>query len=101
MRLSIVLFTLLLQPEAARAACQAGDLACLQPAVASSFEDSNVCSCEAELAVDGLPGTRWGSTLRSDPQWIYVNLGTPTTFDSVKLRWEAAYGKNYEVSGYP
>jgi hypothetical protein len=67
MRLSIVLFTLLLQPEAA-AACKAGDLACNSGAnpraVASSFENSNGCTaCEAALAVDGLPGTRWGSTL--------------------------------------
>ncbi|GII80865.1 penicillin acylase [Sphaerisporangium rufum] len=50
----------------------------------------------AANAVDGDPATRWSSN-RSDDQWLRVDLGAARTVARVVLRWEAAYGKAYEV----
>jgi beta-glucanase (GH16 family) len=47
-------------------------------------------------AVDGNTGTRWSSAF-SDPQWIYVDLGTPRNITRVLLNWEAAYGRSYSI----
>jgi hypothetical protein len=46
--------------------------------------------------------SRWASVYAGDPlvadvQWIYVDLGAPTTFNAVTLRWEAAYGAAYKI----
>ncbi|MBI4320986.1 MAG: discoidin domain-containing protein [Chloroflexi bacterium] len=64
-----------------------------RPAVASSMESS---SLGATLAVDGNGGTRWASR-NSDPQWIYVDLGTTYNVSKVVLKWETAYGRDYQV----
>jgi hypothetical protein len=40
--------------------------------------------------------TRW-SSLFSDPQWIYVDLGATYTINRVVLRWEVAYGRSYTI----
>jgi hypothetical protein len=40
--------------------------------------------------------SRWTS-LASDPQWIYVDLGATSTIDRVRLYWDAAYGKSYRI----
>jgi len=64
-----------------------------QPTVASSLETSLLA---ASNAVDGNLSTRWSSQF-SDPQWIYVDLGQIYTISEVVLRWETAYGKNYQV----
>jgi F5/8 type C domain len=50
----------------------------------------------AAHAVDGDPKTRWGSAF-SDPQWLAVDLGAPASLGRVRLNWEAAYAKDYEV----
>jgi hypothetical protein len=50
----------------------------------------------AAKAVDGDMNTRWESAT-SDPQWIYVDLGTTCTITQVVLYWEAAYGKAYKI----
>ncbi|MEU4541683.1 discoidin domain-containing protein, partial [Streptosporangium sp. NPDC023825] len=47
-------------------------------------------------AVDGNPATRWSSAY-SDPQWITVDLGATRSISRVRLNWEAAYGKAYQV----
>src|SRR6478735_1441227 len=47
-------------------------------------------------AVDGNTGTRWASQF-SDAQWLQVDLGATATIDNVQLRWEAAYGKAFQV----
>jgi beta-glucosidase len=71
----------------------APDLALGQAVAASSIEGPGL---EPENAVDGDSGTRWASAF-SDPQWIYVDLGTPTLVDQVLLNWEAAFGSAYEI----
>jgi len=47
-------------------------------------------------AVDGNSSTRWASAY-SDPQWIQVDLGASYNINRVKLTWEAAYGKDYQI----
>jgi hypothetical protein len=49
-----------------------------------------------ERAVDGDDKTRWSSCFR-DPQWLAVDLGTETAIGRVRLNWEAAYAKDYEL----
>jgi len=48
------------------------------------------------FAVDGDPATRWSSTF-SDDEWIYVDLGQTIAVGEVILRWETAYGADYDV----
>ena len=48
----------------------------------------------AAKAFDGDGGTRWASA-SSDPQWIYVDLGSAKTITQIKLNWETACGKDY------
>ncbi|MEK8104778.1 discoidin domain-containing protein [Micromonospora sp. M12] len=47
-------------------------------------------------AVDGSLTTRWSSTF-SDPQWLRVDLGSPTAIGRVKLSWESAYSSAYQI----
>lgn len=49
------------------------------------------------FAVDGDPRTRWSSAF-NDPQWIGVDLGRLWLLTQVTLRWEAAYGVEYDVA---
>ncbi|WP_339244487.1 discoidin domain-containing protein [Paenibacillus sp. FSL R10-2796] len=60
---------------------------------ASSSPNAQVA---AGYAVDGDPASRWGSEA-SDPQWIYVDLGSSYKVNRVKLNWEAAYSKSYKI----
>jgi hypothetical protein len=69
------------------------DLALNQPVFASSIECSPF---SAANAVDGDSGTRWSSQF-SDPQWIYVDLGSTFAISEVKLNWENAAGKDYQI----
>jgi beta-glucosidase len=62
---------------------------------------TTVSSAEAvgtpgSAAVDGNATTRWSSTF-SDPQWIYVDLGQSYNINRVKITWEAALGKDYQI----
>jgi hypothetical protein len=69
------------------------NLALGKPATASTLQDSDHL---AGNATDGNPSTRWAST-RSDPQWIYVDLGASYVIRDVTLNWEAAYAKAYSI----
>ncbi|MET9618420.1 discoidin domain-containing protein [Kitasatospora indigofera] len=70
-----------------------GDLAYGRLATASSAESS---ALGAANAVDGFDATRWASGY-SDNQWLQVDLGSSRTFTSVRLNWEGAYGKDYDI----
>lgn len=70
------------------------DLALGRPVQASSTEVRE--DVAPENAVDGDDSTRWSSAF-SDPQWISVDLGKPTTIDHVVLNWEAAYAMAYSL----
>jgi GH18 family chitinase len=69
------------------------NLALNKAVVVSSTETS---AFPGANAVDGNATTRWAS-LYSDPQWLYVDLGNSYNVNRVKISWEAAYAKNYEV----
>ena len=64
-----------------------------KPVTASSVENGGTL---AAAAVDGNLGTRWSSAF-SDPQWIQVDLGATATITQVVLRWEAAYGRTFQL----
>lgn len=63
-------------------------------AVAASSTYSSTYA--AAKAVDGNAATRW-SSVYSSPQWIRVDLGSAKSIGRVLLRWEAAYGKAYQI----
>jgi trimeric autotransporter adhesin len=69
------------------------NLALNKPATASSIENAGTT---AAMAVDGNTGTRWSSAF-SDPQWLSVDLGATAAITRVRLVWEAAYGKTYQI----
>lgn len=69
------------------------DLAQGRPVTASSVQEDQYA---AKNVVDGDDGTRWSSAF-SDPQWIAVDLGKPTTIDRVQLTWETAYATAYQI----
>ncbi|MCX5216028.1 discoidin domain-containing protein [Kitasatospora sp. NBC_00240] len=69
------------------------DLALGRPTTAFSTEAGTL---GATLATDGNPATRWASAY-SDPQWLQVDLGSTKSVKEVKLTWEAAYGKAYQI----
>lgn len=50
----------------------------------------------ATAAVDGNPSSRWETTWE-DNQWIYVDLGAVYNLDHLRLLWEGAYTKHYQV----
>ncbi|MFI5979937.1 family 20 glycosylhydrolase [Streptomyces sp. NPDC051555] len=72
---------------------QPGNLARNRPTTASSTETANF---PAATATDGDPATRWSSAY-ADPQWLQVDLGSTQAVDRVVLRWEAAYGKAFQI----
>jgi len=75
------------------AEAQSPNLALNKPVTCSSVENAGTACANA---VDGNTGTRWASAF-SDPQWIRVDLGATNTIGRVVLRWEAAYGKSYQI----
>jgi hypothetical protein len=70
-----------------------GNLALNRPATASSVDSTGR---GPQQAVDGSVTTRWSSAY-SDAQWISIDLGSVQTVSRVKLNWETAYGKAYEI----
>jgi beta-mannanase len=50
----------------------------------------------SSAAVDGSTTTRW-SSVYADPQWFQVDLGGLYNISEVKLNWEVAYGKAYQI----
>jgi hypothetical protein len=49
-----------------------------------------------ENAIDSNSATRWESEW-GDDQWIYVDLGAIKAIGRVILRWETAYGEEYQI----
>jgi beta-glucanase (GH16 family) len=72
------------------------NLAVGKTAVASTTTGGNT----AAMAVDGIATSRWESAF-ADPQWIYVDLGATTSISRVKITWENAYGKDYQIQTSP
>ncbi|MGB8450840.1 MAG: beta-1,3-glucanase family protein [Anaerocolumna sp.] len=68
------------------------NLALNKPASESSHE----AAFAAAGAFDGNMDTRWSSEF-SDPQWLSVDLGSLKTINRVKLSWENAYARAYQI----
>ncbi len=70
-----------------------GNIALGKAAVASSN------TADAAKVTDGNIGTRWQAATQNLTEWIYVNLGdgNAANITNVKLVWEAAYAKAYDV----
>jgi hypothetical protein len=71
------------------------NLALGRPASSSSTE-GGASGYDASRAVDASMSTRWSSAF-ADPQWIASDLGARSDITRVVLRWEAAYGADYQV----
>ncbi len=69
------------------------DVALGKPAFGSSAENDGSIAAKA---VDGDSGTRWSSEF-SDPQWMYVDLQNNYEIYKIRLNWETAFGKAYEI----
>lgn len=85
-----------LAPSAVRdatTACGSPNIALDKVATASSCQNSG---CLPGLAIDGNGGTRWASEF-TDTAWISVDLGSAATIECVVLKWETAYGKQYQI----
>jgi hypothetical protein len=48
-------------------------------------------------AFDGSASTRWESTQGVDPQWVWVDLGAPSTVARIVLQWETASARSYQI----
>jgi beta-glucosidase len=69
------------------------NLALNKPVKVSSVEKTGV---EGMYVNDGSYSSRWSSAF-SDPQYVIIDLGTPTKFNQVNLYWEAAYATDYAI----
>jgi hypothetical protein len=69
------------------------NLALNRPATSSSNENA---SNTPDKAVDGNHGSRWASSY-TDPNWLRVDLGTIVDLDSMRIHWETAYSKAYQL----
>jgi beta-glucanase (GH16 family) len=72
------------------------NLAMKRPATSSSVEQGVAEDLPPEQAVDGDPNTRWSADY-GDPQWLMVDLGSIKHISRVRISWEAAYAKFYEI----
>ncbi len=70
------------------------ELARGRPVTVSSVEPGTAHA--GANAVDGNAGTRWSSAF-ADPQWIAVDLGAVHEITRVRLTWETAYGRAYQI----
>ena len=73
--------------------CNSPDIALNKPAHASSLENAQF---PASGAFDGNLTTRWSSAY-SDPQYIYVDLGNRYDICNVRILWETALGKDFQI----
>jgi hypothetical protein len=70
------------------------NLALNKPVTTSSVEPNS--TLVGSNAVDGNAGTRWSSSF-VDPSWISVDLNQSYSINRVKITWETALGRNYEI----
>jgi glucose/arabinose dehydrogenase len=69
------------------------NLALNKQTTVSSIENGGT---PGSAAVDGNTTTRWSSG-PTDAEWIYVDLGATYNVNRVKITWETALGKDYQI----
>jgi hypothetical protein len=70
------------------------DLARGRPTQVSSVEPGS--NLVGGNTVDDSDVTRWASA-QADPSWLSVDLGASYAISQVRLSWETAYGKAYQI----
>ena len=73
-----------------------GNVALGKTVVSSTDESAGYL---APAAVDGLDTTRWSSTY-ADGQTLTIDLGRVFNVSEVILRWETAFGANYDIQAW-
>ncbi len=66
---------------------------------ASVYEVSsheNESELPAAAMTDNLAETRWASTV-ADNQYVLIDLGADTIFDTVKIRWEVSFARIFDI----
>lgn len=68
-------------------------------AEASSFDQTPDWAPEPNpmAPADGDMLTRWSSNYTEGDQWVYFDLGGPSTVSNVIIRWERAYATSYQI----
>jgi len=68
-------------------------------AIGKTAVASSATADVASRAIDGNTGTRWQASSNAANEWIYINLGDGVTanFTHVKLVWQNAYAKTYDI----
>ncbi|HET7732214.1 MAG TPA: glycoside hydrolase family 3 C-terminal domain-containing protein, partial [Paludibacter sp.] len=69
------------------------DLAFMKPTLCSGVESTFTSS---DLAVDGVPTTRWSSAFK-DGEWWQIDLQHQVLPSSLNIVWEGAYAKSFNV----
>lgn len=78
------------------ASCNGATNIALNKPATSSSTDSNGAGLDGSGAFDGNASTRWSSAYM-DNEWLAVDLGSSARLCGIRLSWEAAYGKDYEI----
>ena len=66
-------------------------------ALASNGSSATASSGNAGAAIDGDEGTRWESSATDDETWT-LDMGQKRIFNTIKIKWEGAYCKEYTLS---
>lgn len=65
-------------------------------ALDSNGSSATASSGNAALAIDGNVGTRWESA-QNDAEWLIIDLGQSRTFNYIRIKWEGAYAKQFQL----
>lgn len=65
-------------------------------ALATEGSSASASSGDASYAIDGNNGTRWESA-QTDAEWFLLDLGQSRTFNYIKILWEGAFAKRFQL----
>lgn len=65
-------------------------------ALASEGSSATASSGNASLAIDGDNGSRWESA-QTDDEWFLLDMGQSRTFNYIKIKWEGAYARKFQL----
>ena len=65
-------------------------------ALTSEGSSASASTGDAALAIDGDNGSRWESA-QTDAEWFLLDLGQSRTFNYIKILWEGAYAKKFQL----
>ena len=65
-------------------------------ALASEGSSASASTGDAALAIDGNNGSRWESA-QTDAEWFLLDLGQSRTFNYIKILWEGAFAKKFQL----